>query len=173
MQEPEYSTTPRLGDGVRSGLGITVAVMCFISIGLMFKGTFNLDAVLSMALIAGAGALLALQDLGYRLSYDQTGINMRPAGLAWIFGLARQTTISYEDIEAVVTSFGSHAALQRRFMPFDHFRILGRTRGPAEFIPVDPKFLHGYDAFEILRRVREKRPDAVSAEVSTRIDGLN
>ena len=81
MQEPEYSTTPTLSYGVRSGLGLVFALMCFLSIALMAKGTFNLDAVLSMALIAGAGALLALQDLGYRLSYDQTASTCGLRGL--------------------------------------------------------------------------------------------
>lgn len=141
-------------------------ILLIVSVLQVLRYPEDLKGLLGInGMMDATAAIQVASELGYRVSWDDERVYMRPDGLRWNLGRFPEISIRYEDIRRVREEFGPVPALQRRFMPFDHVRIYGRTHARQRFLFVSPNFMPVEDARAVLAKVQEARPELISPVV--------
>ena len=160
----------RVGYNIRLYFVVTYFIFAVAFITSVYKNTLNLNFLYSVLIILCAGLLVVVESRGYMVCADDTGVSVRPSGFLWLLGRDRRSRILYADISTVAAQSLTYPRRRGRGALLSCFGVHGLVEGPAEWLVVSPDNLDPYDAREVLRCIRDHRPDTVSEEVSNFID---
>lgn len=137
-------------------------VLLFIAV-LLKTGDWN-GLGFAMLLFVGTLALEYL-DRGYRISYDENAVYMRPHGIGWTLGRRNESRITFSDIVAVTGERSARSiSYNNRFTPFEYVQVHSHQGSDEPFAFVGGE-LYDEDLRELLHLIDAKAPDVLDDDV--------
>jgi hypothetical protein len=103
---------------------------------------------------------------GYRVSYDNEAIYLRPDGFRWNLQYRKDRVMRFDDIGEMLTSVG-----RLNMRPFEFIEIRRKNWDGNERFFLSRAFLHDYDLMELMNFVQSKVPQKVPQDVAEFIAG--
>jgi hypothetical protein len=113
-------------------------------------------------------AYLIFSDRGYRISYDDEAVYMRPDGLDWRLRYGPELEMRYEEISAMCGEWGKggfREAGAGLFLPFEYIRLYRKSGPDDELFYISPVITIHEEMQELIRFIISKRPDVAAKNV--------
>ena len=152
---------------IMASIAICLLIL-FIFVGLRENGfSFDIKFVQNflgiMAIFLPPIAFLFLSDKGYRISYDDEAVYLRPDGLTLRLSFHPERVMRYDDIDVVAGDPGK--LINFGIMPFEFIRLYRKNWDGAELFMISPFFLHHDEMKALIQLIHDKRPETFSQDV--------